>query len=56
MPEPVQGSQVFAVIVCYFGSIEEGEEAIRSLKECGTPAVDMVGPMPYTVLQSLLDP
>ncbi len=50
VPEPVQGSQVFAVIVCYFGSIEEGEEAIRPLKEFRPPAVDMVGPMPYTVL------
>lgn len=56
VPEPVQGSQVFAVVVCYFGSIEEGEEAIRPLKEFEPPAMDMVGPMPYTVLQSLLDP
>ncbi len=24
VPEPVQGSQVFTVLVCYFGSIEEG--------------------------------
>ena len=56
VPEPVQGSQLFTVLVCYFGSIEEGEEAIRPLKEFGPPAVDMVGPMPYTVLQSLIDP
>jgi FAD/FMN-containing dehydrogenase len=55
VPEPVQGTQILAIVVCYVGPIEEGEEAIRPLKESLPPAVDMVGPMPYTVLQSLTD-
>ena len=56
VPEPVQGKQVLAVIVSYVGSIEEGEQAIRPLKEALPPAVDMVQPMPYTTLQSMIDP
>ena len=55
VPEPVQGTQVLAVIVCYFGPVEEGEEAIRPLRESVPPAVDMVQPMPYTALQSMID-
>jgi FAD/FMN-containing dehydrogenase len=55
VPEPVQGTQVLAVIVCYVGSIEDGEEAIRPLRETLPPALDMLQPMPYTVLQTLTD-
>ena len=55
VPEPVRGTQVLAVIVSYAGPLEEGEEAIRPLKEFGPPALDMVQPMPYTVLQSMID-
>jgi FAD/FMN-containing dehydrogenase len=55
VPEPVQGTQVLGVVFCYFGSIEEGKEAIRPLREAIPPAVDLVQPMPYTVLQSLTD-
>ena len=55
IPEPVQGTQILAIVVCYVGPIEEGEEAIRPLKELAPPAVDMVQPMPYTVLQSMTD-
>jgi FAD/FMN-containing dehydrogenase len=55
VPEPVQGSQVLTVIVCYVGSLEEGEAAIRPLREFGPPALDMVQPMPYTALQTMID-
>ena len=55
IPEPVQGTKLVAVFVCYTGPIEEGEEAIRPLKESVPPAMDLVQPMPYTVLQTLLD-
>lgn len=40
-------------IVCYCGSIDEGEEVIRPLREFGPPVMDVVSPMPYTVMQSL---
>jgi FAD/FMN-containing dehydrogenase len=55
IPEPVQGTQLLAIIFCYVGPVEEGEETIRPLREFGPPAMDLVQPMPYTVLQTLID-
>lgn len=55
VPEHLRGTQILAIVICYTGPIEEGEAAIRPLKEFRSPTVDMVGPMPYTVLQSMTD-
>jgi FAD/FMN-containing dehydrogenase len=55
VPEPVRGKPVFAVIACYVGPLDAGEAAFRPLREWG-PAVDMTGPMPYTVVQQLISP
>lgn len=55
IPAEVQGTKLLAVVVCYVGPVEEGEEAIRPLREALPPAMDLVQPMPYTVLQSLID-
>ena len=55
VPEPARGQPVIGVIVCYAGPVEEGEEAMRPLREFGPPAVDMVQPMPYVAVQQLLD-
>ena len=56
VPEPVRGQPVVGVVVCYAGRAEEGEEALRPLREFGPPGVDLVQPMPYVALQQLLDP
>jgi FAD/FMN-containing dehydrogenase len=56
VPEPMRGQLVAALLVCYAGSVEEGEEVVRPLKEFGPPEVDLVQPMPYTVVQTLIDP
>jgi FAD/FMN-containing dehydrogenase len=55
VPEPVRGQPVAGVVICYAGDPEEGEEAIRPLREFGPPAMDMVQPMPYVALQGLLE-
>ena len=55
VPEHMQGRIVAGLIVCYAGSPEEGEEWVRPFREFG-PEVDLVQPMPYTVVQTLLDP
>ncbi|MDQ6775797.1 MAG: FAD-binding oxidoreductase [Actinomycetota bacterium] len=52
MPE---GNMVVALAACYVGPAEEGERALAPLKQFGPPAADMIGPMPYTALQSMLD-
>ena len=55
VPEELRGAQAAALIVSYVGPVEEGERVIAPLRELG-PAVDLVGPMPYTALQQLIDP
>jgi len=55
VPEPVRGQPVVAMVICYAGSIEEGEAALRPLREFGPPGIDLVQPMPYVAVQHLID-
>lgn len=56
VPEPVRGQPVVGIVCCYAGSVEDGEEALRPLRELPYLGVDMVAPMPYVAVQQLLDP
>ena len=49
------GQPVIAIAACYNGSLEEGEQAMRRLREFGPPLADQIGPMPYTAIQTMLD-
>ena len=49
-----EGSKACAVQLCYHGSIEEGERALRPIREFGPPLSDDIRPMPYTEAQELL--
>jgi hypothetical protein len=55
VPADLQGKPVVGVIYCYIGPLPEGEEEARALREFGSPAVDVIQPMPYVALQSMLD-
>jgi FAD/FMN-containing dehydrogenase len=55
LPQHIHGKPVIGLGVCYSGSLEEGERVIRSLKECSTPAADVIQPKPYVHHQSMLD-
>jgi len=54
VPEHLQGRPAFSLIVCCAGSPEDGEALVKPFREF-SPDVDMVQPMPYTVVQSLID-
>jgi FAD/FMN-containing dehydrogenase len=56
LPEDVHGKPVAIVAGCYAGAIEDGDKHYQPLKDFGPPIVDLLGPMPYVALQSLLDP
>ena len=43
-------------MLTYAGPIEEGEKALRPLRELGTPAFDAVVPKPYVAHQKMFDP
>jgi len=44
-----------AVASCYAGPVEDGERAVRPLRQFGTPLVDLVGPTLYVDHQSGID-
>lgn len=50
-----EGVPIVALLAAYNGPIEEGEQAIRPLREFGPPVADQIGPIPYVALQSMLD-
>jgi FAD/FMN-containing dehydrogenase len=54
-PEEWHGEQFVAFLAVYAGSVDEGEEALKPLRELGNPIVDFSGPMPYVEVQKLLD-
>jgi FAD/FMN-containing dehydrogenase len=56
LPAEVHGQPVVAVIVCYAGSVERGEELLAPLRRFGSPIVDAVAPRPYVELQQLFNP
>jgi FAD/FMN-containing dehydrogenase len=55
-PESLHNQTVCGIITCYAGSLEEGEEVIRPLKEFGPPVFEHVGRVPFPILQSAFDP
>jgi FAD/FMN-containing dehydrogenase len=55
VPAELQGRPAIGVVYCYVGSPDEGLAAAAPLREFGSPAVDLIQPMPYVALQSMLD-
>jgi FAD/FMN-containing dehydrogenase len=55
VPAELQLQPAIAIAVCYTGDLEEGERVVQPLRAFGPPTVDVIGPMPYPVLQSMLD-
>jgi FAD/FMN-containing dehydrogenase len=55
VPEEMYGETVVVFAPCYSGPVEDGEEVVEPLREVGTPVADIVQPMPFTAMQSMLD-
>jgi FAD/FMN-containing dehydrogenase len=51
VPRELQGKPVMALIPISFGD----PELLRPIREFGTPFADLVGPMPYVAVQTLID-
>jgi FAD/FMN-containing dehydrogenase len=54
VPEHLRGQPAVGILVCYAGDVAAGQEAIGPLRQLG-PDLDLVQPMPYTVVQTLID-
>jgi FAD binding domain/Berberine and berberine like len=56
IPPELHGKPVVAVVCCYAGPVEEGEEVVAPLKAFGSPALDLCEPKPFLEHQSMFDP
>jgi FAD/FMN-containing dehydrogenase len=49
------GTKLAVLATCHCGPLDAGEKAVRPLKTFESPAMDAIGPMPYSQLNSMLD-
>lgn len=49
------GTKLAAIVVCHTGPIEAASRALEPVKRFGSPVMDAIGPMPYTVVNTLFD-
>jgi FAD/FMN-containing dehydrogenase len=55
VPPELHGKPVLGMAALYVGDADQGADVVQPLKDLG-PAVDHIGPMPYTAFQAALDP
>jgi hypothetical protein len=56
IPPELHGVPIVAVICCYAGPVEEGEQVVRPMKEFGSPLLDLCVPKPFVAHQAMFDP
>jgi FAD/FMN-containing dehydrogenase len=56
IPEQWHGRKVAAFIATSAGPVGEGEAHVREFRAIAEPVADLLGPMPYRVIQTLIDP
>ena len=49
------GMKLVGLVVCHCGSLDAGETAAQPIKKFGSPAMDVIGPMPYCQVNAMLD-
>jgi hypothetical protein len=54
VPKEAVGAPMLAIAGCYAGSVEDGLRAVEPVRAMN-PIVDLIGPMPYVALQSMID-
>jgi hypothetical protein len=50
------GARIAGIVAAHCGSLSDGEAAVAPLKAFGPPVMDALGPIPYSTLNSMLDP
>ncbi len=56
IPEEWHGKKVAAFIAASTGPVDAGGALVRALRGVAEPIADLLGPMPYQVIQTLIDP
>ena len=49
------GAKLAAILVCHAGSLEAGAAAVAPVKRFGSPVMDVIGPMPYSAVNMMVD-
>lgn len=49
------GEKILAVVACHCGEIGKAERDLQPLRSAATPIVDLIAPMPYPVMNTILD-
>jgi hypothetical protein len=55
IPEDLHWRPAIAVACCYAGAVEDGKRAVQSLREFGSPLIDLISPKPYVDHQRGID-
>ena len=55
VPPEMVGAPMLAVVGAWFGDQAEADEMLRPLRDITSHGMDLVQPMPYTALQSMID-
>jgi FAD/FMN-containing dehydrogenase len=56
IPAEWHGKKVAAFIAASTGPVDEGEGLVRAIRDVAEPIADLLGPMPYHGIQTLIDP
>src|SRR5581483_8713565 len=56
IPEEWHGKKVAAFLAVSTGPVDEGNALVTPFRSLAEPIADLLGPMPYRVMQSLIDP
>jgi len=55
VPPDLVGTPMIAVACCHTGPEEDAAAALKPLRDFATPAIDLLGQVPYVVLQGMFD-
>jgi FAD/FMN-containing dehydrogenase len=55
IPAPFHGTTLLGIYVCYCGTSEQAELVLRPLQAFGSPVANLLGTMPYSALQMMVD-
>jgi FAD/FMN-containing dehydrogenase len=56
IPEEWHGKKVAAFIATSTGPVDAGDALVRAVRDVAQPIADLLGPMPYQMIQTLIDP
>jgi hypothetical protein len=55
-PEHLHLRKMCGIVWCYAGPLKKAEKVFKPIRAFKKPALDLVGPIPHPILQSLFDP